>query len=88
MTELYINNMKRGKVQMDNVITIVLDDKQAEHRHRIEFESNPTLSELVAAKIVIEEVLEHNFKKGEILLKQGIIYERLADLEEVKRNDE
>ena len=72
---------------MDNVITITLKDGQ-KNIHRIEFESNPTLSELVAAKIVIEEVLEHNFKKGEILLKQGIIYERLADLEEVKRNDQ
>lgn len=73
---------------MDNIITIILDDKQAEHRHRIEFDSDPTLTELVAAKLVIEEVLEHNFKKGEILLKQGIIYERLQDLEEVKRTHE
>lgn len=70
---------------MDNIITIILDDKQSEHRHRIEFESPPTLSELVAAKLVIEEVMEHNFKKGEILLKQGIIFQRLEDLEEVKK---
>jgi len=70
---------------MDNIITITLDDKQAEHRHRIEFASQPTISELVACKLVIEEVLEHNFSKEEILLKQGLIYPRLADLEEIKR---
>lgn len=73
---------------MDNIITIRLDDKQAEHRHVIEFASQPTLSELVACRLVIDEVLEHNFSKAEILLKQGIIYQRLADLEEVRRYEE
>ena len=53
--------------------------------HQIEFESNPTISELCAAKLVIEEVLEHNFKKEEILRYMGIIYPRLEDLEEVRR---
>lgn len=48
---------------MNNVITITLKDGQ-KNIHRIEFESNPTLSELTAAKLVLEEVLEHNFKKG------------------------
>lgn len=70
---------------MDNVITITLKDGQDNNRHAIEFESNPTLSELVAAKLVIEEVLEHNFHKEEILLKMGIIYPRLSDLEEITR---
>ena len=28
---------------------------------------------------------EHNFKKGDILLKQGIIFQKLTDLEEVRR---
>lgn len=72
---------------MDNVITIILKDGQ-KNIHRIEFESDPTLSELVASKLVIEEVLEHNFKKEEILLKMGLIYPRLQDLEEIKRREE
>lgn len=76
---------------MDNVITITLKDARADVKdniHRIQFESNPTLSELTAAKLVIEEVLEHNFKKEEILLKEGIIYPRLQDLEEIRRSEE
>ena len=71
---------------MDNVITITLKDGQ-ENIHRIDFESNPTLSELVACRLVIDEVLEHNFKKEEILLKMGIIYPRLQDLEEITRGN-
>lgn len=71
---------------MDNVITITLKDGQ-ENIHRIDFESNPTLSELVACRLVIDEVLEHNFKKEEILLKMGIIYPRLSDLEENARGN-
>lgn len=72
---------------MDNVITITLKDGQ-KNIHRIDFESDPTLSELVAAKLVLEEVLEHNFKKEEILLKMGLIYPRLQDLEEIRRREE
>lgn len=72
---------------MDNVITITLKDGQ-KNIHRIDFESDPTLSELTAAKLVLEEVLEHNFKKEEILLKEGIIYPRLRDLEEIRRREE
>ena len=73
---------------MNNIITITLKDARTDvidNIHRIEFESNPTLVELVAAKLVIEEVLEHNFRKEEILLKEGIIYPRLQDLEEIGR---
>lgn len=72
---------------MDNVITITLKDGQ-KNIHRIDFESDPTLSELTAAKLVLEEVLEHNFKKEEILLKMGLIYPRLQDLEEIRRREE
>ena len=42
---------------MDNVITITLKDGQ-KNIHRIDFESNPTISELVACRLVIDEVLE------------------------------
>lgn len=76
---------------MNNTITIILKDKsldESENIHRIEFGSNPTVSELCAAKLVIEEVLEHNFKKEEILRYTGIIYPRLENLEEVRRSDE
>ena len=76
---------------MNNTITIILKDKslnESENIHRIEFESNPTVSELCAAKLVIEEILEHNFKKEEILRYTGIIYPRLENLEEVRRSNE
>lgn len=72
---------------MDNVIKIIFDDKQKEHRHRIEFDSNPTISELCAAVLVLEEVLEHNFSKMEILRYKDLTYPRLEDLEEVTRNE-
>lgn len=70
---------------MKNIITITLDDSKAEHHFYVKFENDPSLSELVTAKLVLEEVLEHNFKKGDILLKEGIIYQKLTDLEEVRR---
>jgi hypothetical protein len=70
---------------MKNIITITLDDSTAEHHFNVKFENDPSLSELVTAKLVLEEVLDHNFKKGDILLKEGIIYQKLTDLEEVRR---
>lgn len=72
---------------MDNVITITLKDTSKEHRHQITFESNPSCTELAAACLVLEEVMEHNFKKEEILSSRHLIYGRLEDLEEVKRNE-
>ena len=72
---------------MDNIITIKLDDKQAEHRHVITFDSNPTISELCAAVLVLEEVLEHNFGKEEILRYKDLVYPKLCDLEEIRRNE-
>ena len=70
---------------MNNVITITLDDSKADHNFNVKFKYDPSLSELITAKLVIEEVLEHNFTRGDILLKQGIIYQKLTDLEEVRR---
>ena len=72
---------------MDNVITITLKDTPDLHKHQIIFESNPSLQELAAACLVLEEVLEHNFKKSEILSARHLIYGRLEDLEEVRRNE-
>ncbi len=68
---------------MKNVIEIVLDDTKKEDRHSITFESNPTLSELVAASLVLEECLEHNFDKSSILKMRSMIYDRLENLEEL-----
>lgn len=73
---------------MNNIITITLDDTKADHNFNVKFANDPSLSELVTAKLVIDEVLEHNFKKGDILLKQGIIYQKLRDLEEIRRINE
>ena len=70
---------------MDNVITITLKDTEKEHRHEIAFENDPSLLELAAACLTLEEVMEHNFKKGEILFARHLIYGRLADLEEIRR---
>lgn len=68
---------------MDNIITITLDDKKSENRHTIDFQSSPTLSELVAATLVLEECLEHNFDKSSILKMRSMIYDRLEDVEEM-----
>ena len=70
---------------MDNVITITLKDNEKEHRHQITFQSNPSCSELAAACLVLEEVMEHNFKKAEILSARHLTYGRLEDLEEIRR---
>lgn len=59
---------------MDNVITLTLKEDQ---QKRVEFESNPTLFELVAAKLIIDECLEHNFNKGDILYATSTVYQRL-----------
>lgn len=67
---------------MDNVITITLKDNE---RKSIEFESTPTINELVAVKLIMEEYLEHNFNKGVILTAESSMYYRLEDVEEVPR---
>lgn len=65
---------------MDNVITITLKEDQ---QKKIEFESRPTIYELTAVKLIIEECLEHNFSKFEILEVQSNLYQRLENVEEV-----
>lgn len=70
---------------MNNVIIITLDDTQAEHKFNVSFQNDPSLSELITSKLIIEEVLEHNFNKADILLKQGIIYGKIRDIEELRR---
>lgn len=71
---------------MDNVITITLQDKEG--IHKIEFDSSPTLYELVAVNLIITECLEHNFHRGEILDAEYHIYNRLSNVEEVIRGIE
>ena len=71
---------------MENVITITLDDKN--HKHSIEFDSSPTISELVAVGLIIQEVLEHNFDKQSIFNMIAPIYGRLTDVEEVVKGDD
>lgn len=70
---------------MNNVIIITLDDTQAEHNFNVSFQNDPSLSELITSKLILEEVLEHNFNKADILLKQGIIYGKIRDIEELRR---
>ena len=69
---------------MDNVITITLKEKP-EKNYNINFESNPSSSELVASILLLQEVLEHNFTRQEILTKFCTMYARLQDIEERKR---
>lgn len=71
---------------MENIITITLNDK--EDIHRIEFDSSPTVSELVAVGLIIKEVLEHNFRPGEIYSKIAPVYGRLEDVEEIVRGED
>lgn len=70
---------------MNNIITITLDDTKAEHEFHVKFKNDPSLSELVCASLVLDEVMEHNFKKEDILLKKGIIFQKIRDLEEIRR---
>ena len=71
---------------MDNIITITLNDK--EHIHRIEFDSSPTVSELVAVGHILKAVLEHNFDTQTIYNAIAPVYGRLTDVEEVIRGSE
>ena len=67
---------------MDNIIEIKLKEKP-EKDYNIFFESPPTSSELVASIIILQEVLEHNFDRQEILTKFCTLYGRIRDIEEV-----
>ena len=66
---------------MDNKIVITLKDS----KEQINFESNPTLFELVATKLIIEEVIEHNFHKSEVYEAFFHVYNLISDVEEVIR---
>ena len=69
---------------MDNIIQIRFKEKETgEHDYHIDVESPPTLSELCAAYLVLQEVLEHNFDKQLIYSQIGCIYPRIRDIEEV-----
>ena len=70
---------------MENVITIILNDKK--HIHRIEFDSSPTVSELVAIGLIIKEVAEQNFDRQTIYNMIAPIYGRLTNLEEVVKGE-
>ena len=73
---------------MDNIITIRLKEdksKESGHDYKIEFASNPTLSELAMSILVLQEVLEHNYDRISILTKMAALYSRLEDVEEVRR---
>ena len=66
---------------MDNKIVITLKDS----KKQIDFESNPTLFELVATKLIIDEVIEHNFHKSEVYEALHHVYNLISDVEEVIR---
>ena len=67
---------------MDNVITITLKEKP-EKNYGVKFETPPSISELVASILVLQEVMENNFDRQTILNKMASVYARLQDLEEV-----
>lgn len=69
---------------MDNIITITLKEKP-EKNYNVKFETPPSVSELCASILVLQEVLEHNFDRQTILNKMASVYGRLQDLEEVYR---
>lgn len=71
---------------MDNLITIKLkENKDGAHDYKIEFESNPTLSELCTCMILFQQITSRNFGTQDILTKMSSVYHRLEDVEEVKR---
>lgn len=72
---------------MDNVIKITLkeDKKTGEHDYHIDFESSPTLSELVAVHLIVLEVIENNYDRSQFYTKCAALYDRIRDVEEVLR---
>ena len=72
---------------MDNIITRRLKENKEDgsHDYKIDFESNPTASELTAAWLILMEVLEHNFDRQLIFTKMNSLYERIHDIEEIRR---
>lgn len=71
---------------MDNIIKITLKEKEKEgERYKVEFESNPTIYELSTASLILEEILDHNFYKGDILDAKNKMYQRIGDIEEILR---
>lgn len=69
---------------MDNVITITIKEHLPERdRYRVSFESNPTIHELMAVKLLFEEVLDHNFDKIDQIQAAANIYPRFSDIEEI-----
>lgn len=72
---------------MDNIITIRLKENKEDgsHDYKIDFESNPTASELTAAWLILMEVLEHNFDRQLIFTKMNSVYGIIHDIEEIRR---
>lgn len=71
---------------MNNIITIRLKEKEdGTHDYKIEFETNPSVTELVASWMILQEILEHNFDRQLIYTKMSSLYSRIIDVEEVKR---
>lgn len=72
---------------MDNTIVITFKEKKdtGEHDYHITFESNPSLSELCAAYLVLKECLYNNFDQVSIYTKCAALYDRIMDIEEVLR---
>lgn len=71
---------------MNNVITINLKEKpDGEHDYHVDFESSPTLSELVASYLILKITLENNFNQQLIYSQCSAIYDRIENIEEVLR---
>lgn len=71
---------------MDNIITINLKEtEEGKHDYAVTFESNPTLSELVAGYLILKITLENNFDQALIYNQCSAIYNRISDIEEVLR---
>ena len=71
---------------MDNIITIKLKEAEdGSHDYNIKFETRPSVSELVASWLILQEVLEHNFDRQLIYTKMNSLYSRIRDIEEVRR---
>ena len=69
---------------MDNVITVRLKENLPEgERYQVSFESNPNIHELMAVKLLFEEVLDHNFNKLDQIQAAANIYQRFSDIEEI-----
>lgn len=67
------------------MINLTKDESVGQDLYNIHFKNNPDIDELTTCVLVLEEILEHNFNKAQILRSRSKMFHSLVDIEEVRR---